>query len=489
MKRTRAMFGIFCGVLAAASAARAASETLPWLEDPFGGREKVAIYGTRLMPDICPPMPENKTALTLSQVVNLSLCYNPDTKTAFLSLMSSADSYAASYSAYLPSISSGFSRSRSRSFSKGRDGNTSISGDSDGSISASMTLYDFGQRELGIEAAELSLTAAGLGYDTTLQSAIATAIRSYYSLLTAQNAVEVATASNLFAKQSFEAAELRHQLGLVPLADKLQATVAYSQSQLSLQQAENTLSITRGSLARLLGMPVDAALGVAEIDDSNLTNDPFGGNVQLLIDRAKNERSDLKSSRASLKAAEIALKRTKRSNLATITATAGMGYDTVKVFGDDATRSQSIGVSVSIPIFTGFTQTYNTRIAETGIKSQMESLKASELGIEQEVWSAWHNYENAKKNWEISWDQLASATQLRDVTLGRYKEGLGTILDVLNAQSSYRGALQSHLTTRLSLLTSRLDLIRAVGALNLDNIEPEPTAVETPAATNIEPAE
>ncbi|MDX2112189.1 MAG: TolC family protein [Alphaproteobacteria bacterium] len=478
---------VWFAALLSAGLTPAAAQTLPWLEDPFGGREKVAIYGTRLKPEICPPMPEDKTALTLTQLVNLSLCYNPDTKTAFLSLMNSADTYASSYSAYLPTISSGWSRSRSRNFSRAADGKNSISGDSDGSISASMTLYDFGQRELGIEAAELSLTAAGLSYDTTLQSAIAGAIRSYYSLLTAQNAVEVATASNLFAKQSFEAAELRHQLGLVPLADKLQATVAYSQSQLSLQQAENNLAITRGSVARLLGMPVDAALGVAEIDDSNLTSDPFGGNVQRLIDVAKNERTDLKGSRASLKAAEIALKRTKRSNLATISATAGMGYDTVKVFSDDASRSQSIGISVSIPIFTGFTQTYNTRIAETGILSQQESLKATELGVEQEVWSAWHNYENAKKNWEISWDQLASATQLRDVTLGRYKEGLGTILDVLNAQSSYRGALQSHLTTRLALLTSRVDLIRAVGALNLDTIEPTADSAAGAAAT--QPAE
>jgi outer membrane protein len=439
------------------------------------------------MPDNCPPMPEDKTALTLTQVVNLSLCYHPDPKTAFLSLMNSADSYASSYSAYLPTVSSGFSRSRSKTFSNRRDGKTSIGGDSDGSISASMTLFDFGQRELSIEAAELSLTAAGLGYDSTLQSSIASAIRSYYSLLTAQNALEVSIASNLFAKESFEAAELRHQLGLVPLADKLQATVSYSQSQLALQQAENSLAITRGSLARQLGLSADTNIGVAEIDDSNLTNDPFGGNVQSLIAKAKEERVDLKASRVSLEAAEIALQKTKRSNLATVTATAGMGYDTVKVFNDDASRSQTIGINVSIPIFTGFTQTYNTRIAETGIKSQQEGLKRSELSIEQEVWSAWHNYENAKKSWEISWDQLASATQLRDVALGRYKEGLGTILDVLNAQSSYRGALQSHLTTRLNLLTSRVDLIRAVGALNLDNIKPaEPTSADNPSFKPVE---
>ncbi|MFW0777243.1 MAG: TolC family protein [Rickettsiales bacterium] len=456
------------------------ADKLPWLEDPFGGRDKIAAYGNNLKPLTCPAIPKDKKQFTLNETVIISLCHNPSTRAAYIGLLSSADSFAANYSRYLPTVTATAAATRSGSFSKNSK-NTSISNST--GLSAGVTLYDFGQREFTIEAAEYTLAAAGYTYDSTLQGAISTAISGYYNLLNAQNALEVALESQKFARESFEAAELRHSVGLVPLADKLQAKVTYSQSDLSVQQAENSLSISRASLAQIMGLGADSNISVAEIDDSNLLTDPFGGEVKELIELAKAKRVDLAASRASLEGARTSLKALKRSNLATVSASVNSGFDDLKVFNSATTRSQSIGISVSVPIFTGFTQTYNTRIAENNIKAQEENLESAELGVERDVWNAWHNYNTAKRSWETSWDQLASATQLRDVALGRYKEGIGTILDVLSAQSSYRSALQSHLSTRLSLLTSRVDLIRAVGALNLDTIEEE-TASSSVAPAN-----
>src|SRR5690606_16037271 len=95
-------------------------------------------------------------------------------------------------------------------------------------------------------------------------------------------------------------------------------------------------------------------------------------------------------------------------------------------------------------------------------------------------YNAWNNYQTAKQSWDVSWDQLASAKQLKEVTLGRYQEGLGSILDVLSAQNQYRSALQSQLQTRLSLLTARIDLVRAVGVLDLETMKPG-TQITKPA--------
>jgi outer membrane protein TolC len=71
------------------------------------------------------------------------------------------------------------------------------------------------------------------------------------------------------------------------------------------------------------------------------------------------------------------------------------------------------------------------------------------------------------------------------VALGRYKEGLGTILDVLNAESQYTGALQSQLQSRYNLLATRVDLIRAVGIIDLETLRQQaalsPARDEPPA--------
>lgn len=59
------------------------------------------------------------------------------------------------------------------------------------------------------------------------------------------------------------------------------------------------------------------------------------------------------------------------------------------------------------------------------------------------------------------------------------------MLDVLNAQTQYKSALQTQLQTRLNLLTSRINLVRAVGVLDLETMKPG-VAVTKPADAPVE---
>jgi outer membrane protein len=479
--RPEALFKSLClalTIILAGNAARA--EMLPWLADPFGAQKQLAPYGTRLRPEHCPALPELTRKLKLNEVVIAVLCHNPDTRAAYLSLLAQADTYATSYSSYFPTVTGSVDASRSTAFTD--DSKSTSIGKSSG-ISAAMTLYDFGQREISIDIAELALTAAGYSYDSALQGMIATALQSYYRLLTSQNAVEVAKESERYALESFEAAQLRHELGLVPLADALQAKGSYSQAQLATQQSENQLSQNQAALAVLMGLPADTPMQVAELDDSNLMKEPFGGKVKEVMALARNKRVDLLASRTQLESSRASLKSLRRSQLATISAGVSGGINDTGYFSGNTSRSQSIGISVSVPIFNGFRDTYTMHAARKQLQAQEALLTRTELNVEQDVWSAWQNYETAKQSWEVNWDQMATATQLRDVALGRYKEGIGSILDVLNAQLQYSNALQSQLQTRFNLLTTRVDLVRAAGVLNLDNMVP----LDAPASTGTNP--
>ncbi len=473
MKQTGQAIGLSLLAATLALSHARADVPLPWLSDPFSVEKKAAGYGAGLRPESCPAAPNLDRPLTVAQVVVTSLCHNPTTRASYLSLLAQADTYGTSYSGYLPTVTATAGATRAQTF--GNHSKTETVSNGTG-ISAAMTLFDFGQRELSIESAEMGLIAAGHSYDSTLQGAIAAALQGYYRLLTSQNAVGVARESELFAKESFDAAKLKHDIGLVPLADELQARGSYSQALLASQQADNQLAQDQGALALLMGLPPDAPVAVAEMEDVNLKVDPFGGEVKALMDKAKEKRKDLLASRAQLKGAETSLESLKRSHLATVTAGVNAGYDDLNVASSGTGRSQSIGINVSIPIFSGFSNQYSERAAEKQLSAQKEQLVQTELSVEQDVWRAWQNYQTAKLSWDTSQDQLASATQLKNVAIGRYKEGLGTILDVLSAQNAYSSALQSQLTTRYNLLTTRVDLVRAVGVLDLNTMQPEATA-------------
>ena len=451
----------------------AQAETLPWLDgvvdDPFGTQKKVAdLVAPNLQPDSCVGTPDFSRKLNFSDVVVAVLCNNPDTKGAYLSLSAQGATYATNYAGYLPNATAVIGTSRTHTL--GSHSND-IAIERTSAITLSMTLYDFGQREMKLEAAELALLAAGHTYNSTLQGAIAAAMQGYYSLLTAQNALSVSKETERYAKESFDAATLRHEVGQVPLADVLQAKGAYSQQQLGTMQTQNQLDLARSALAQLMGQSADTVIEVQEVDDKAMQQDPFADEIRILMAHAKEQRHDLEAARLGIESSESSLRALKRGNLATVSATADLGGgnpSSINMFRGGKTRSQGAGISVSIPIFTGFANSYNVRAAEKTLEAQKETLRSTELQVEQDVWTSWHNYQTAKQSWQTNQDQLASATELRDVALGRYKEGLGTILDVLNAETQYSSALQSNLQSRYSVFTSRIDLVRSVGALDLD---------------------
>lgn len=463
--------------------AHAHAVVLPWLDDPMNSEERIANYGKKNKPLSCPPPPDTSKILNIREVVIGVICYNTSARTGYISLLNSSEGYSRDVlAAYLPTVSASMDLSRSTEFSSSTPKSTIISR-STGISSASVKLFDLGQRELSLESAELGLVASGYTYESSLQDFISRALQAYYTLLVSQNSVDIAEEALDLAKKSTDAALLRYRLGIAPLADKLQAEVSLSQSEISLQQSRNSLQRTQSDLALLMGLPTDSNIVVAELDDSELMNDPFNEKVRTLMEYAKKESLELKSARVSLKAAELGYKALKRSNLLSVEATATSGYSP-DLFSHTTTRGSSIGLNVTIPVFSAFTQTYNERIQRRELESTRVTLAQTERTVEQSVWNAWHSYETSKSSWQVSWDQLAVATELKDVALGRYQQGIGSILEVLTAQNQYSSALQTHLQTRLELLTARIALIQSVGVLDLENMESDATI---PVETGAEP--
>lgn len=485
----------FC-VLAAMLLLRAGfaqAETLPWLlgiDDPWNSQKKIAAYGKNLRPSHCPAPPASGQKLAMNDVVIAVLCNGTSTRNAYLGLLSQADNYVSGYSAYLPTIAAISKTATYETAYRGTSPNSisATSSRTTPSINASLLLYDFGQREATIDAAEQTLIASGYNYDSGLKGAIANALSSYYSLLNAQKSLDVANESARSSREAYEAAELRYKLGLVPQVDKLQASVASSNAELGIQQAQNALSQARARLGILIGLSPEVEFEVVDTQDIALAVDPFGGKVKELMELAKEKRSDLEEKRASLEAARISERAAKQRNRATLRATAGMDFDDVDVANSATTRSQSIGITLSIPIFNGFVDSYNERVTRRSIEAQQASLKQAELEVEQDVYVAWQNYGTAKTSWQINQERLETAIQARDIVMARYKEGLGNILDVLSAQQAYQSALQTHLAARYALLTARLELVRAVGVLNLNTLNPEQTADGT-VAPPVQPAQ
>lgn len=438
--------------------------------DLFHAEADLTQTDQNLKPNECPNLPAQGQTINLMQTINIVLCNNRTTRASWFQLRSQAIGLnQTKVNAYIPNVTSDATLSRSNTHV---DGSTTVSTSTSAGVTLGYTLFDFGVKSATVEAAETSMQAAMLNYDSRLQGVIASSIQAYYALLNASYSLDAAKESFKFAEESSKAAQARYEIGLVALSDVLQANASYSQSKLNVENAENRLQLTQNALLVLMGYTPDNALNISDVDDEILAADDLDVRVQDLVVRAHLNRKDLAAVEKSLESSRASLEATKRSNLPSVSVSASQSYDANKIF-EDTQASSRIGFSVSVPIFSGLSRSYSIKSAEDQIKAQELSFEQTKLDIVQDVWTAHTNYKTAEQSWITSFDALNSATELRDISLGRYKAGVGSLLDVLSAQSSYASAINSHISTRFALLTSRIDLIRAVGILDLTNANPK----------------
>lgn len=405
--------------------------------------------------------------LTLSDVVDLTLCNNPQTRSLWVNARIQAANVGVGMSAYLPTLSAQANQSRNRSNASGSMINYNSRS---ASLSASYLLFDFGGRSATLENAKQLLVAANATRDATLQANFLSAVQSYFSLLSARASVDALQVAEASAKESLAAAEARYQAGVATPSDKLQAQTALSQARLNLITAQGNTRTAQGILANIMGFDASQSFTLATLPES--VPDPVvEQDIGQLIESARKNRPDLRAADAQIKAAEAQLTATRSTGLPTISLGASSGSQKL----EDASNinSGSIGVTLTVPLFTGTRNTYQNRAAELQVESKMAARDLLANQIALDVWKSYQTLLTNSQSLIAASDLVASAEQSERMTLGRYKAGVAnmSILDVLNAQSTLASARQQRVAALYSFQASRLALAQAIGQLDLSRLD------------------
>jgi len=210
-------------------------------------------------------------------------------------------------------------------------------------------------------------------------------------------------------------------------------------------------------------LALDAHRNVALVAaDTGSAPASFDGDIAALIEQARRRRPDLQAAAAQFKAAEASADAARAADRPTISLGASTNrYDTDGL----ATRGSSIGVTLNVPIFTGYAPTYRIRAAEAQVEASAARLERLHLQVALDVWTAYQNLTTASQSLRTTADLLDSAEQSERVALGRYKAGVGSMLDVLNAQSALASARQQRVQSSFNWNISRAILARAWATL------------------------
>ncbi|KAF0844129.1 TolC family type I secretion outer membrane protein [Methylovorus glucosotrophus] len=406
--------------------------------------------------------PNLQNALTLGEVADATLCNNPQTREAWANARVQAAQVGIARSAYLPSVTDTVGTNINVTSPELATRNNAYSNLSN-SIVASYLLYDFGNRDATLESARQLLQAASATQDVTVQTLLLSAVQAYYQVQANIAALDASREAERASEESFKAADARYKAGVATPADKLQAQTAYAQATLSRITAEGNLKTAYGTLANVMGIQANQPIRL--VNNTNYsTLQPVSDDIDALIEQARNRRPDLMASEAQVKAAQASIDASKAAAKPTVS----IAMSNSQQDGSSLTsaNTSTLGLTVSIPLFSGYAPTYRIRSAEATREVRAAQRDRIRLQISLDVWNAYQNLRTANESVIAAQVLVQSAEESSRVALGRYKAGVGNIIDTLNAQSALASAKQQLIQAYLNGNVARATLAQAVGVLD-----------------------
>lgn len=420
--------------------------------------------------------------LRLQEAVERALCRNPKTREAWADVKAAAAAVGKGRAAYLPQITGNWQGTRDET-KEGISGfpqfdstyrNSVLRNES---VSLSWVLYDFGGRKAALANARALFAAARATEHAALQSVFAKVAKDYYAAQAEQGAFAAAKEVEQTAADSLKAATARVEHGVAPITDQLQAQTSWANAVLERTKAGRDWKTALGTLAVDMDVEPYAPVVLPDVADGVAPNSEFDESVSDLIDDAKCFHPSVTAAEAQLDAAQAKVRQTRAEGMPTVSFVAKYSWNnqpTTLEIGvpqtPAATREWYLGIQVSIPIFEGFGRTYEIHRAEAEAEKERDVLDEARQQVGLDVWTSYQALQAAGKNVTNSATLLDVAQKSYAAAKRRYQIGVGSILELLNAQSSLAEAKRQRIQAWTDWRSERLQLAAKLGRLGMGDV-------------------
>jgi outer membrane protein len=418
----------------------------------------------------------------LLQIYRLAVDNDPVFLSAGAQLEANLENENQSLASLLPNLSGSYSMSYNKNSSETGPG-TATYGESEGNslgISLRQSIYDY-STWVGYDQAQKRTEQARVQYRSSEQELIVRVTQRYMDVLSAQDNLEFAEATQKAIQQQLEQTKQRYEVGLIAITDVHEAQADFDQSVADRIAAQNRLDNANEALREVTGR-YHESLGMLK-DDIPLSS-PEPARIDDWVQVARESNLNVISSNMELYIAKQDVKRRFGGHLPSIDLSASYSDSETDPAGFDInTESYGLsgGVTVSIPLYSGG-RTHST------VKQGQALLKKAEFDLESAMRGTVRNTRSAYLNVEAS---IASITALKqsvvsqesalEATQAGFEVGTRTIVDVLNSTRALFRARSQLASARYNYVLAILQLKQAAGILTVDDLEIVNRWIENPA--------
>ncbi len=417
---------------------------------------------TTMKPEPAALLPPTDTLLTAEGLIALALERSPETRTTWATARAAAANLGAARADILPDITANIGVNRLKTSATG--GRVSVQQTTYGpSLSLTWLLFDFGGRSGSIDGARDALFAADWTHNAMLADVVRRTAQGYFAYVGARGLLEAQRLTLQQAEVNLAAAEDRRRVGVATISDVLQARTAVGEARLAMQDAEGAEASTHGALATLVGLPPTAAFDV----DTTAASEPIADlsdAVDSLITSALAERPDLAAARAEVDVRRDQARVARSRMLPSFNAT-GSGSRTYVGSAPGGKDSYNVGLGIAVPIFNGFGWQYAAKAANLLVEAEAARVRSLEQQVSLQVYLTYQELRTARTRVATADDLFASASEAADASRARYREGVGSLLELLNAEQALANARAQRVQARVEWHTSLVQLAHDAGLL------------------------
>lgn len=434
------------------------SPEVPWTPPSEAQKPAVSSAPLALPPDRL----SSRQNWALADLIDIGLANNRQTRAAWGAARSAAAALGIARSAYAPKLGVDLNAAETQGSAFG--GKISYQyGNLTPTASLSFLLLDIGGRQAAVDEARQALAAANWTQNAVIQNVVLQIEQNYYQYLTAKALVKAQDATLKEAEANVDAAEARHRAGVATIADVLQVKTALSRARLNLISTEGLIQIARGALANSMGLPATMIFDVGDELSASLPLDQISGQVDRYVENAQSQRPDLAAARSLVLAAEAGVRNVQAAGLPILSVTGSIGrvyYSTPATSG-----SFNAALTLDIPLFKGFSTAYQVLRAKVAAEIARAEMEKLEEDVALQVWTSYYHVKTAAQRIKTAQDLYDAAQQSYQVAFATYKEGVGSILDLLAAQSSLEEGRVQVVQAKADWLMSLVQFARDTGTL------------------------
>lgn len=328
-----------------------------------------------------------------------------------------------------------------------------------GGLSSRVTLYDFGERRAGLDAARARRGAAEADAAATSADVRLAVQNAFFALASAQDLLAVARQNLARTEHHLQMVEIRRATGAVPQADVLRLQAEVAAAQLQLIGAQSGVRIATGRLNAAMGRPAETPLAITPPE---LPAPPAPEALADALGRALARRPELQAAEKRTGAARAATAAARAARTPKLRADGAYGWNDTAWLPE--TREWQAGLSVDLPVFDGGTR--RSRLARTRAELAREEalLENRRLQVRQEVWAAAAELDRAWSSIAANEAGVRASAESLRVVQERYQNGAAVVTDLLDTQTALARAEAGLAAARWDYLAARAGYDRATGA-------------------------